>query len=133
MWSPMNPDIPRVWPHWGLVLVLLCFLPCRVGEAQPKLPRLLILNEVGTTYPGITLIDQGIRDVLDTSPDKLETYREYMDTILFPDAADQQQFRDFYIRKYQNRRPDLIITVGPSPLKFMLDAHDRAFPTVPVV
>jgi hypothetical protein len=76
------------------------------------------LYEAGTTYPGINLIDQGIRDVIDTSPDKIETYREYMDVILFPDAADQQQFRDFYIRKYQNRRPDVIITIGPPPLEF---------------
>src|SRR6266550_7539715 len=133
MWWPMNPNTRRVWPHVGLALVLFCFLPCRVGQAQPKLPRLLILYEVGTTYPGINLIDQGIRDVLDPSPDKLETYREYMDTILFPDPADQQQLRDFYIRKYQNRRPDVIITVGPSPLKFMVEAHTKAFPGVPIV
>jgi PAS domain S-box-containing protein len=130
---PMNPNKRRVWPQLGLALVLFCFLPCTVGEAQPKLPRLLILNEVGTTYPGINLIDQGIRDVLDTSPDKLETYREYMDTILFPDPADQQRFRNFYIRKYQNRKPDVIITVGPSPLKFMLQAHMTDFPGVPIV
>ena len=56
-----------------------------------------------------------------------------MDTGLFPDPAVQQEFRDFYIRKYQNRQPDVIITVGPSPLKFMEEAHDRAFPGVPVV
>ena len=55
-----------------------------------------------------------------------------MDT-LFPDPADQQEFRDFYLRKYQNRKPDVIITVGPSPLKFMQEVHQRAFPGVPIV
>jgi PAS domain S-box-containing protein len=117
----------------GLPLVLFCFLPCMVGAAQPRLPRLLILYEVGTTYPGINLIDQGIRDVLDLSPDKFETYREYMDTILFADPADQQRFRNFYIRKYQDRKPDVIITVGPSPLKFMLQAYATNFPDIPIV
>jgi hypothetical protein len=56
-----------------------------------------------------------------------------MDTGLFPDLADQQEFRDFYLRKYQNRKPHLIITVGPSPLKFMQGVHQRAFPGVPIV
>ena len=56
-----------------------------------------------------------------------------MDTTLFPDPAVQQEFRDFYIRKYQNRKPDVIITVGPSPLKFMEEVHQKAFPGVPIV
>ena len=56
-----------------------------------------------------------------------------MDTLLFPDPAEQQEFRDFYLRKYQNRKPDVIITVGPSPLKFMQEVHQRAFPGVPIV
>jgi hypothetical protein len=52
---------------------------------------------------------------------------------LFPDPADQQEFRDFYLHKYQKRKPDVIITVGPSPLKFMEDVHETAFPGVPIV
>jgi PAS domain S-box-containing protein len=56
-----------------------------------------------------------------------------LDTVLFPDPAAQQELRDFYLRKYQNRRPDVIITVGPSPLKFMLEVHQKAFPGVPIV
>jgi PAS domain S-box-containing protein len=56
-----------------------------------------------------------------------------MDTSLFPDQAVQQEFRDSYIRKYRNLKLDLIITVGPSPLKFMQEVHQRAFPGVPIV
>jgi len=120
-------------PHFVIVWVLFCCLPCSAGEAQSKpVRRVLIFNEVGTAYPGINLMDQGIRSALRTSPYKLEVYREYMDTLLFPDPADQQRFRDFYIRKYQNRKPDVIITVGPSPLKFMLETHHSAFPGVPI-
>ena len=125
--------MPRAWSHFVIASVLSCFLPCSVGEAQSKLVRrVLIFNEVGTAYPGINLMDQGIRSALHTSSYKLEIYREYMDTLLFPDPADQQRFRDFYIRKYQNRKPDVIITVGPSPLKFMLETHHSAFPGVPI-
>jgi len=125
--------MPRANPHFVIVSVLFCFLPCSAGEAPSKpVRRVLIFNEVGTAYPGINLMDQGIRSALRTSSYKLEVYREYMDTLLFPDPADQQRFRDFYIRKYQNRKPDVIITVGPSPLKFMLETHHSAFPGVPI-
>jgi PAS domain S-box-containing protein len=115
-------------------LLLLCAFPVGVAQAQIKpIRRVLIINEVNTTFPGIPLIDDGIRLGLSTSPYQLEVYREYMDTVYFPDPADQQRFRDFYIRKYQNRKPDVIITVGPSPLKFMMEKHQLVFPGVPIV
>jgi len=81
----------------------------------------------------MNIINEGIQTALHDSPYQLEFYSEYLDTILFPDQAAQQEFRTFYIRKYQNRRPDVIITVGPSPLKFMLEVHQRAFPGVPII
>jgi PAS domain S-box-containing protein len=93
----------------------------------------LILNEAGTSYSLINLVDQAIRNALVTFPYRIEFYREYMDTALFPDSDDQQRFRDFYIRKYQYRKPDVIITVGPAPLRFMMEAHARFFAGVPVV
>jgi len=115
--------------------VLLCLALGNAGQAQIQIKsqRILILNEVGTAYPGIGVIDQGLRSAFDASHEKLEIYREYMETVLFPDPADQQRFREFYIRKYRDRRPDVIITVGPSPLKFMSDTHDSAFPGAPIV
>jgi len=103
--------------------------------AAPKkeVRRILILNEVGTSYPATKTIDEGIQTALQNSPYQLEFYSEYLDTILFPDPAAQQELRDFYLRKYQNRKPDVIITVGPSPLEFMLEVHQRAFSGVPII
>ena len=95
--------------------------------------RILILNEVGASYPAMTIINQGIQTALYNSPYNLEFYSEYLDTILFPDPRAQREFRDFYLRKYENRKPDVIITVGPSPLKFMQEVHQKAFPGVPIV
>jgi PAS domain S-box-containing protein len=95
--------------------------------------RILILNEENATYPGINVINQGIQAGLNDSHYQLQLYSEYMDTSLFPDQAVQQEFRDSYIRKYQNLKLDLIITVGPSPLKFMQEVHQKSFPGVPIV
>ena len=105
-----------------------------IAASPPKeVRRILILNEVGASYPATKIIDEGIQAALQDSPYQLEFYSEYLDTVLFPDPAAQQEFRDFYIRKYQNRRPDVIITAGPSTLKFMLEVHQRAFPGVPII
>jgi signal transduction histidine kinase len=104
-----------------------------IAARTKEVRRILILNEAGTSYPAIAIINEGIQTALNGSPYRLEFYSEYMDTLLFPDPADQREFRDFYLRKYQNRKPDVIITVGPSPLKFMQEVHQRAFPGVPIV
>jgi hypothetical protein len=122
---------------FGFLLAALAavfFLSQPIGAEPPKeIRRILILNEVGTSYPAIPIINQGIQAALSESPYHLEFYSEYMDTTLFPDRADQQEFRDFYLRKYQNRKPHVIITVGPSPLKFMQEVRQTAFPGVPIV
>jgi PAS domain S-box-containing protein len=117
-----------------LVAIAAIVLSHPIATAQTKeVRRILVLNEVGAFYPATDIIKQGIQTALNNSPYRIEFYSEYLDTILFPDPVAQQEFREFYIHKYQNRKPDVIITVGPSPLKFMEDVHQRAFPGVPIV
>ena len=131
---PKCPIMTEVWMHASSLLILFCLMKFgNVGEAQITPHRILILYEVGTEYPGVNLIEQGLRAAFDTPHDKLEIYREYMETVLFPDLTEQERFREFYIRKYRHRKPDVIITVGPSPLKFMVETHQRAFPGIPIV
>jgi PAS domain S-box-containing protein len=121
-------------PWVRLAVLAAIFLSHSVAAAPVKeVRRVLILNEVGTSYPAINLINQAIQTALQNSPYRLEFYSEYLDTILFPDPDTQHWFRDFYIRKYEHRRPDVIITVGPSPLRFMQEVHRRAFPGVPII
>jgi len=123
-------------PSWRIAFLLLCalvLLKSPAGAQIKPVRRVLILNEAGTANRSIGFIDQGIVSAFRNSPYKIEFYREYLETILFPDPADQQRIRDFYIRKYQSRKPDVIITVGPGPLGFMLEAHERFFSGIPVV
>jgi PAS domain S-box-containing protein len=95
--------------------------------------RILIVNEVGVSYPAIDIINRGIRTELENSPYKVEFYAEYLETILFSDPAAQQEIRALILRKYQERRPDVIITVGPSALRFMQENHKAAFSGVPLI
>jgi PAS domain S-box-containing protein len=101
----------------------------QVGQVK----RILIVNEVGVSYPAVDIINRGIRTELENSPYQVEFYSEYLETILFPDPAVQQEFRTFILRKYQNRRPDVIITIGPTALRFMEETHKAAFSGVPLI
>ena len=103
-------------------------------SAQAKsLRRVLIFHQVGAYVPLADYVDRGIRAAFDSSPYRIEFHREFMEPTFFPDSSEQQLLRDFYARKYENHRPDLIITVGPDPLQFMIETHSRSFPGVPVV
>jgi len=93
--------------------------------------RVLVFYEQGLSSPSVGLVDEELRDALANAPYQIELHHEYLETILFPDPVLQQEFREFYIRKYRNRRPDLIIALGPSPLKFLAD--EKFFPDIPVV
>jgi PAS domain S-box-containing protein len=124
------------WKHRKLACILLGILLFPVGVVSghvKEVRRVLIFNELGPWSPGIAAIDKGIFTALEKSPYQLEFYTENLDTSLFPDDASQRQFREWYFRKYQDRKPDLIIAVGPGPIKFLSEWHDMFSPGTPIV
>ncbi len=117
-----------------LVLVAACFLVQPATAAQVKeVRRVLFLYSEGPFNPYNTRLVQEIRTALQKSPYQVETYAEYLETTLFPDAASQQEIREWYIHKYRDRQPDLIIAIDSSALRFMVESHERFFPGIPVV
>jgi PAS domain S-box-containing protein len=129
-----EPGRAGPFPLGVFVVVLFVLIIQSVASAQVQpTRRILILNEVNPSYPSIAILNQGIQTALSDSPYRLEFYSEYLDSVMFPDPAVQKEFQDFYLRKYRNRQPDVIITVGISPLKFMQQVHQKAFPGVPII
>ena len=138
MYSKNRPreKTSRELPCTALLFVFLAasLLWPKLTSAQVKqVRRVLIFYELGLSSPAVELLDGQIRAALAAAPFQIELYREYLETNLFPDPVTQQQFRTWYIRKYHDRKPDLIIAVGESPLDFMVEAHEKAFPEVPIV
>ena len=118
----------------GIVALMSCLLFQPVsGPEFKQVRRVAVFYELGLSSPAVTLLDREMRAVLENSRYQIELYPEYLETTLFEDPADQQQFRESYIRKYQNRKPDLIIALGPSPLRFMIDSHEKYFADIPIV
>jgi PAS domain S-box-containing protein len=119
-----------------MLLLLAVFLlfqshaPAQVKEVR----RVLILNVLGPlSSPGVALMDEAIVAGLERSPYQIELYTEDMEATLFPDVVSQRQFREWYIQKYRDRMPDVIIAVGLEPLRFMVESHEKFFPRVPIV
>ncbi|MGC1421192.1 MAG: PAS domain S-box protein [Terracidiphilus sp.] len=94
---------------------------------------MLILNELGLWSPGVAAINKEIFSALEKSPYQIEFYSEDLDSSLFPDEATQREFFEWYLHKYRDRKPDLIIAVGPSPIKLMSDSHELLSPGTPIV
>src|SRR5207248_1676705 len=116
----------------ALLASALLFRPA-AGPEFKEIRRVAVFYDLGLASPAVALIDREMRATLGDSNYQIELYPEYLETTLFDDPADQQRFRETYIRKYQSRRPDLIIALGPSPLEFMVEAHKKYFADIPVV
>jgi signal transduction histidine kinase len=127
--------------HRGTVSVLLIAIvvgsllsPSIAAAPTKQVRRVLIFNLLDPlSSPGMGLINQAIVADLEQSPYQIELYTENLQTTLFPDGLSQQTFRKSYIQKYRDRKPDVIIAVGPEPLKFMAESHERSFPGIPIV
>ena len=113
----------------GVFLLFQSPSPAQVKEVR----RVLILNVMGPlSSPGVARIDEAIVAGLEKSPYQIELYSEDLEATLFPDDASQRQFREWYIRKYRDRKPDVIIAAGPESLKFIAKLHDK-FQGTPIV
>jgi signal transduction histidine kinase/ABC-type uncharacterized transport system substrate-binding protein len=128
---------PQQGARFTLVLVVVVaflFLQSLLAQHDRIVRRVLVFNDFGSiSSPGIAALDQAIAAGLASSPYQIEFYNENLEATLFPDEASQHRFREWYIRKYTDRKPDVIITVGPASLRFMIESHERSFPNIPVI
>ena len=115
-------------------VVILPLAQTIASHAQKPVRRVLVINDFGSTSsPGIALLDNAIATGLETSPYHIELYSETIESTLFSDDDSQHHIRDWYAQKYSGRKPDVIITVGPGSLRYMLESHESSFPNTPIV
>ena len=119
----------------ALVVVAAFLFTQSIGAQQTEpVRRVLIFNDLSPiSSPGIAALDQEIVTALAISPYQTELYNETLEATLFPDKASQHRFDEWYMRKYADRKPDVIITVGPASLKFIVESHETSFPNTPVI
>jgi len=115
-----------------LASVLLLFQPPLPAQARP-VRRVLFINELGLWSPGVAAVDRQVIAALEKSPYQIEFYSEDLNTSQFSDETSQREIREWYFHKYRNRKPDLIVAVGPSPVKFLSEWHQSFAPGTPIV
>src|SRR4029077_12327584 len=119
------------------VLLLLAFflLFRNVTRAEVNdVRRVLVFNDFDPiASPGVAMLDQEIFTAVSQSRYQIEWYDESLGANLFTDEASQRHIRDWYARKCQARKPNLIIAVRPASLQFMIESHDRIFPGIPII
>jgi len=115
-------------------VIILLLTQTIASYAQQPVRRVLIFNDFSSvSSPGIALLDNAIAKGLETSPYQIELYSENIESTLFSDDTAQRRIRDWYAQKYSSRKPDVIITVGPASLRYMVESHRSLSPGTPIV
>ena len=96
--------------------------------------RVLVFNEFGSYVPGVALALSEIRSSLsEQSEYKVDLFDESLDTSLFPEKTSQEEIWASYVHKYRDKKPDIIVALGPTPIKFLAESRATFFPDVPIV
>jgi len=116
----------------GLLLFSGCVLPRSVDAQIRPIRRVLILNDLGIiSSPGFAEIDRAVLTGLQNSQYQIEFYQESLDLTLFP--GEVPRFREEFLRKYSDRKPDVIIAAGSASLQFIAETHDSFLRNIPII
>jgi PAS domain S-box-containing protein len=117
------------------LILLCCILATLTAGAEFKETRkILILNDLAIiASPGFAEIDQAIFSGLQKSPYQIELYHESLQVIAFPSEVSRRRFREEFLLKYSERKPDLIVAAGAASLKFVSELPDSFVRDMPVI
>ena len=118
--------------RWLVVaaVVVIYFAPS--SQAQDR-KQVLIIEEFGLTHPGTALVTSQIHSALyQDQRFQEEVYTENLDAADLSDDALKEQ-RDSLVQKYRNYKLDLIVLVGPDPIRLFADPSKALYPDVPIV
>ena len=83
-----------------------------------------MIIEIGQSHPATTLVTNQILSALGSDPRfDAELFWENLDAIDLSDDA-RNELRDGIVQKYRNLNWDLIVLVGPDPLRLFAEPSD---------
>ena len=91
-------------------------------RAQEKPRRVLIMLAFNPFLPlGVLISGQTARKrIIERSREPLEFYSDFLDLAGFPGQAHENLTVRYLIDKYRDRKPDLIMALGPSSLRYVI-------------
>jgi signal transduction histidine kinase/ABC-type uncharacterized transport system substrate-binding protein len=125
----------RVWFAF-LLLVIPAYFGCpsalAIDQAR-EVRRVLVLSELGPSSPAVSLMSEEIRAAVEELPYEVELYSESINTPLFADPNSQSELGNLYAYKYRDRKIDVIVAMGPAPIKFLAASRTQFLPGTPIV
>jgi PAS domain-containing protein len=111
------------------------FDPVARGADYPAEPFRVALIRSSSMYLAAAMIqDQAMRESLSANTQRnVEFYVDDLDTMRFPSAEFESQFLRLLRLKYQGRKIDLLMAVGPDALRFAQRHRADIWPGVPIV
>ncbi len=118
-----------------LLVCLLVFLVASIAEAQTPIRKtVLIINEVGQAHPAVAVVNDRVMSRMAADQRyQIEFYVESLDTPLFTDERSEKENEAELVRQYENRKIDIIVAVGPGPIRFLSQVAETFLPGVPIV
>ena len=111
-------------------LVLFFSTPASQGQVRKNV---LIIMDVGQSHPGSLAATKGVIEALHADPRfQVEFYEENLDAMFHPDDSRTYQ-GNVIVKKYSDRKLDLILLAGPHSIRFLSDPSGGIFPDVPAV
>jgi len=113
-------------------LVLLFLFAAESNAAEPK--RVLMLHAFNYTFPATSVIAEAVRKRLqERTGQSVEIDAEFLDLARTTGETRELRTATFVRDKYEQRPPDLVMTVGSAALPFIVKYRDILFPQVPIV
>ena len=120
---------------WALLALVLCCRSPTVVAPQSKevARRILLLYPNDNAQPATAIIGEAIRKrLVEQLPLKVEIFTEFLDTTRFQGAAHEDLVARYLSEKYAQTSLDLVVTLGPDALRFMVHVA-RNRPAGPIV
>ncbi|MDR3411680.1 MAG: hypothetical protein P4L87_12190, partial [Formivibrio sp.] len=122
----------RATKSWLLLVPLGLVIFAPASQAQFK-KTILVINEFGQSAPVSVIVADQIRSALQSDRRfQVQFYWENLDAIDLSDDSLKEQ-RASVARRYLGQQLDMIVLVGPDPLRLLTDRSMAFYPDVPVV
>src|SRR5215470_9369243 len=117
-----------------VVASALC-LACWSARADEPARRVLMLYPYNNSFPaGVITGDAARKQLIAKSPSRLELYADFLDLARFPGEQHEERTAQYLAEKYaDDKKPDVVVTLGPEALRFILKHRDAIAPMTPIV
>ena len=117
-----------------LLLLSLGLLSGDVARAQEKVQRVLMLYPYNNLFPLSVITGEAARKRLtDRSRESLELYTEFLDLGRFSGEAYETRTARYLVDKYRDRKPEVVMVLGPQALQFVIRNQATLAFDVPIV